>query len=151
MTRVKKFSISFFIILWVLVFHYESARALYLSPALNMELPKLKLLFPPAGWIMFYEVNKSWSTAEVYGLKDGQEKPDFIDPHRIFETRFVGFDNIRRNIMVNALDPRMSNQFCTFLKRKFPEYAHFQIALAGYPDLVKERPAKKYLKPIYQC
>ena len=150
MARWRRVSISVFVIFWILLFHYESLRAFYLSPLAGRPLSKFPLLFPPAGWIMFYEVDNSWSTAEVYGRKKIGE-PEFIDPHRIFETRFVGFDNIHRNIMVNALDGRRTADFCGFLKRKFPEYDAFIVFLAGYPELVPKGGRQKMYRPLYKC
>ena len=52
-------TITWFVIIWTAVFLYETFRASYLSPLLHRQLPKLPLLFPPAGWIMFYNVDKS--------------------------------------------------------------------------------------------
>lgn len=147
---MRKFLISVFVVFWILLFHYESLRAFYLSPVFGRQLPKWPLLFPPAGWIMFYEVGNSWSTAEVYGLKD-ESVPERIDPHRIFETRFVGFDNIRRNIMVNVLDGRRGRDFCAFLQRKFPHYSDFLVVHVGLPALVPKSAQRKVYQPLYQC
>ena len=100
---------------------------------------------------MFYEVGDSWSTAEVYGLRPGEMTAERIDPHRIFTTRFVGFDNIHRNIMVNAISDHPIPQFCSYLKRKFPEYTKFGVVLAGYSTLTKENPPKKRMRMLYEC
>ena len=150
MKKIRKVLISIFLVGWICLFHYESLRGFYLSPLLGFRLPKFPLLFPPAGWIMFYEVGASWSTAEVYGVRE-KGPPELIDPHRIFETRFVGFDNIHRNMMVNVLDQRRAPEFCAFLRRKFPAYSDFEVRIAGYPDLVFEKPPKKMERPLYQC
>ena len=64
--------ITGFVICWTLLFQYETLRANYLSPLVHRELPKLRLLFPPAGWIMFYNIDPHYGFAEVYGVKDGQ-------------------------------------------------------------------------------
>ncbi len=151
MTQARRITVSIFVVLWTLLFHYESLRTFYLTPLFGRSLPKFPLLFPPAGWIMFYQVDPSWSTAEVYGLKPESEKPEWIDPHRIFTTDFIGFDNIHRNIMVNVLDPRVAPHFCPYLKRKFPEYVKFIIVHAVFPDLVSEKPPQKYYQPLYPC
>lgn len=150
MIKVKKIAIVLFSILWILVFHYESLRAFYLSPLVGKQLPKIKFLFPPAGWVMFYEIQNYWSTAEVYGMID-EKTAKRIDPHKIFQTRFVGFDNIHRNIMVNVMDKRVAPQFCKFLNRKFPDYKGFVIGLIGYPRLVPEKPQTKVSRLLYQC
>ena len=97
--------ITLLVLCWTLVFQYETLRASYLGPWLKRELPKLPLLFPPAGWIMFYRVDRSYGYAEVYGVRDpgGREEPVLLDPHDIFETRAVGYDNIHRNVLVGVL------------------------------------------------
>lgn len=148
--KSRNILISIFVIFWLILFHYESLREFYLEPFLQRPLAKFPLLFPPAGWIMFYDVGNSWSTAEVYGLKENRE-PEYINPHKIFETRFVGFDNIHRNIMVNVLDERKQEAFCSFLKRKFPEYLSFVVVHAGYPTLVPREQKQKFSQPLYQC
>lgn len=148
-SRPRKIVISLFVILWTVLFHYESLRAFYLTPLFGRSLPKWPLLFPPAGWIMFYDVGSAWTTAEVYGLKGkGVER---IDPHQIFKTRFVGFDNIHRNIMVNVLDVRRGRDFCRFLERKFPEYTGFTVVHAGYRRLTPPSEQEKLYQPLYQC
>ena len=140
--------ISLFVIAWLLVFHYETFRLNYLSPLAGRELPKLKFLFPPAGWIMFFNVDQSYGTAEVYGNRGGE--PFFIDPHQIFRTRFVGYDNIHRNVMVGVLSPSVGEQFCGYLHRKFPQYDGFAVAYAAYPDVTQTPPKKSY-RVLYQC
>ena len=95
--RVRNAFITCFVILWILIFHYESLRYFYLQPLLQRPLPQTKFLFPPAGWIMFYNVGDTSGNVEVYGVKDGQSQ--LIDPHDIFRTRTFGFDNIHRGIL----------------------------------------------------
>ncbi len=113
-------AITWFVIVWTLIFQYETLRANYLSPLFNRQLPKLALLFPPAGWIMFFNVDKSYGLVEVYGMRDGQ--PVLIDPHQIFQTKAVGYDNIHRNVLVSVLSPSSigSAQQCIALSRSGP-------------------------------
>lgn len=140
--------ISLFVIVWIGVFHYETLRLNYLSPLAGRELPKLKFLYPPAGWIMFFNVDRSYGSAEVYGVREG--KPTLIDPHAIFSTRCVGYDNIRRNVLISVLSGAAAPQFCRFLARKFPQYEAFAVTYVMYPDLV-ERPGEKLYRLAYRC
>ena len=140
--------ISVFVIVWIAVFHYETLRLSYLSPLVGHQLPKLKFLYPPAGWIMFFNVDRSYGFAEVYGLKERQ--PFVIDPHEIFETRFVGYDNIRRNILISVLSSADSPRFCRYLRRKFPDYDTFAVMYGQYPDLI-DRPHTKLYQLAYRC
>lgn len=140
--------ITFFVILWLLVFNYESLRANYLNPLFHRELPKLKFLFPPAGWIMFFRVDESESKVEVYGIKN--ERYEYINPHRIFENRWLGYDNIRRNVLISVLPDFYSESFCRYLKRKFPSYDHFAVALVGYPSGVRY-PGERVMRFAYEC
>jgi len=165
--------ISLFVIAWIAIFHYETLRLNYLSPlacravpvwlrlkALFQEdlfhavsrqcppLPKLKFLYPPAGWIMFYNVDRSYGFAEVYGLQ--RDTPFLIDPHEIFETRFVWYDNIRRNVLISVLSFADARRFCTYLHRKFPRYDAFAVVYARYPDVVS-RPNDLLRQIAYRC
>ena len=147
MTR-RNIGISVFVILWLILFNYESLRLRYLCPALGCDLPKCHFLFPPAGWIMFFQVGPSEVRAEVYGKKG--EKLEKIDPHRIFDNRWLGYDNIRRNVLVTVLDPNTAPNFCPYLERKFPEYESFYIMQAVFPSVLKER-EKPELHTVYTC
>lgn len=140
--------ITIFVIVWLLVFHYESLRAFYLNPLFGTALPKLKFLFPPAGWIMFYNVDENEVRAEVYGQKNGALEK--INPHRIFNNRWLGYDNTRRNVLVSVLDPSNQKDFCPYLRRKFPEYERFAVVAAIYPSNLKY-PGKKILRLTYEC
>ena len=140
--------ITVFVIVWLLVFHYESLRYSYLRPLLHRELPKVPLLFPPAGWIMFYRVDASEGRAEVYGVRDGV--PELLDPHRIFATRFVWYDNICRNVLICALEQQVGPRFCHFLRRKFPAYSEFVIVYLQYPSVI-ERPWRPQRYGVYRC
>ena len=140
--------ITWFVICWTLVFHYETLRTNYLSPLVKRELPKLVLLFPPAGWIMFYNVDRSYGFAEVYGLRGGQ--PSLIDPHRIFSTKGVGYDNIHRNVLVGVLSEHHAPAFCRYLRRKFPDEEGFAVVYASYPDVI-QTPDQAVRQVAYRC
>jgi hypothetical protein len=97
---------------------------------------------------MFFHVDRSYGFAEVYGLK--QAEPFLIDPHEIFATRFVWYDNIHRNVLVSVLSAHDAPQFCTYLQRKFPQYASFAVVYATYPDVVAQpNTVLRYL--AYRC
>lgn len=147
MTR-RDIAISAFVVFWLGLFNYETFRLNYLSPLLGRELPKFKLLFPPAGWIMFYRVDEWDGRCEVFGLKGGRRKP--IDPHRIFADRYVGYDNIRRNILVTALEGPYAREFCRYLHGKFPEYEAFEVDEVVVPSVL-ERPQRNIDRPAYKC
>ncbi len=147
----KKFRntiISVFVVLWLAVFHYESIRHFYLEHLFGRTLPKVKFLFPPAGWIMFYNVGNGFTDVEVYGVKD--KTLVLIDPHDIFRTRTIGFDNIHRGILGEVADPEMSRRFCPYLHRLFPYFDNFVIVGVYYPDMAKE-PYEKRQAVQYQC
>ena len=140
--------ISIFVVLWILLFHYESTRHFYFEPLFKRDLPKMKFLFPPAGWIMFFNVSDRYGLAEVYGVKEG--RPHLIDPHQILLTRAIGYDNIHRNALVGVLSRESSRAFCAFLKRKFPYFDTFLVTYAEYPSLVKQ-PFEKLQSVAYEC
>jgi hypothetical protein len=140
--------ITVFVIIWLVVFNYESVRLFYLSPLFHRELPKIKFLFPPAGWVMFYQVGNSYGHAEVYGIKDGRGQ--LIDPHQVLQTRAIGYDNINRNALVAVLDQRAAQPFCRYLKRKFPYFDSFAVTYVNYPSVI-ERPFEKNQGLMYEC
>ena len=140
--------ISLFVLAWIALFHYETLRLNYLSPLVGRELPKLKFLYPPAGWIMFFNVDRSYGYAEVFGSR--QDHAELIDPHAIFTTRFVGYDNIHRNVLVSVLSQHSAAQFCQYLRRKFPHDDAFAVVYAAYPDLA-DRPDEVQRRIAYQC
>ena len=144
----RSIPITWFVLCWTLLFQYESLRANYLSTFFKRPLPKLALLFPPAGWIMFYNVDRSYGFAEVYGIR-GTELT-WLDPHAVLETKAVGYDNIRRNVLVGVLYQDRAQNFCRFLRRKFPIYDEFLIAYAEYPDVVNT-PKRILRRPAYRC
>ena len=146
--KFRNKAISVFVLVWCLVFHYESLRANYLGPLVGHKLPKVKFLFPPAGWIMFFQVDEVEAGVEVYGFRE--ERPVLIDPHRIFRTRWLGYDNIHRNIMISVLNPFTNGRFCSFLRRKFPEYERFLVVETVWPSNSRY-PGKKLIKPVYGC
>lgn len=131
--RLRNFGISLFVIVWLAVFHYESIRYFYLNPFFGRELPKVKFLFPPAGWVMFFNVGNGFGATQVYGLKDGRQQT--IDPHQILQTREIGYDNIHRNVLSTVLTPGLREDFCKFLKRKFPYFDGFWVTYINYPAL----------------
>ena len=141
-------AITWFVICWSLVFFYETFRASYLSPLFGRQLPKLPLLFPPAGWIMFFNVDRSYGFAEVYGTRNGQRT--LLDPHDIFSTKAVGYDNIHRNMLVGVLSQHEAQPFCRYLMRKFPAYDEFLVVYAQYPD-VANQPDTVYRQVAYRC
>ena len=145
---MRNICISIFVLVWLIVFHYESTRYFYLEPFFKQDLPKLKFLFPPAGWIMFFNVDESYGLAEVYGVKGGQK--ELIDPHRIFVTKAVGYDNIHRNVLSGVLSYGIQQRFCSFLWRKFPDYDYFMVVAAYYPSVIK-KPGEKIYRPAYVC
>lgn len=140
--------ISIFVVLWLLIFNYESIRYYYLNPFFKRELPKVKLLFPPAGWIMFYNVADSYGHVEVYGFKEGQTQ--LIDPHQILQTRAIGYDNIHRNALVTVLSADMVKPFCAHLFRNFQYFEGFVVTYVNYPSVVGQS-FKKVQNIAYEC
>ena len=140
--------ISLFVSVWLVVFGYESFRAHYLNPLIGRPLPKVKWLFPPAGWIMFYNVQASYGFAQVYGVKGSTLTP--IDPHQIFRTQAIGYDNIRRNVLVGVLNDFYAPSFCRYLRWKFPHYDNFAVVEAAYPDVI-QTPQKVMGRIAYRC
>ena len=147
-TRLRNIVISIFAVLWIFVFHYESICYFYLDPHFKNPLPKVKFLFPPAGWIMFFNVGDSYGNVEVYGIKG--ESIQIIDPHDIFRTRTVGFDNIHRGILGEVADINRAKDFCAFLRRRFPYYDRFAVTAVYYPSVTKN-PYERYQQVRYQC
>ena len=145
-------AISGFVILWTLVFFYQTLRVNHLSPLLRpivgRELPRIPLLFPPAGWIMFYQIDPVYGFAEVYGVLDGD--PVQLDPHDIFETRAIGYDNIHRNVRVGVLYQERGAAFCRYLQRKFPAYDNFVVVHGRYPDVINT-PDHIQRQGLYRC
>jgi hypothetical protein len=146
--QIRNTFISVFVILWLVIFYYESTCVYYLQPFLKRELPKMKFLFPPAGWIMFYNIEDNFGFAEVYGVKNGN--PQLIDPHQILQTRAIGYDNINRNALITVLSPGMQDVFCPFLKRKFPYFEKFFVTYVQYPHLT-EQPFERMQTVAYTC
>ena len=140
--------ITLFVSFWIILFHYESIRYFYLNPLFHKDLPKMRFLFPPAGWIMFFNVNDSFGYVEVYGVKG--EQTQLIDPHDIFRTRTIMFDNIHRNILSTVADPRLAQSFCGFLRYRFPGFDRFLVTSVYYPSLTKD-PYKRQQSVQYQC
>ncbi|MBI3010721.1 MAG: hypothetical protein HYY57_07050 [Candidatus Omnitrophica bacterium] len=97
---------------------------------------------------MFFQIGRSYGFAEVYARKDNQWK--LLKPHEIFKTRFVGYDNFRRNVLSVALDPRYAASFCRYLFWRLPQYEAFTVAWVEYPDLI-ETPDDVVRQPAYRC
>lgn len=146
--RLRNVFITMFVIVWTIVFHYESLRFFYLNSFFEKPLPKVKFLFPPAGWIMFYAVSDSFGYVEVYGVKEGVSQ--LIDPHDIFRTRTIGFDNIHRNILSTVSNRQLARPFCTYLERRFSYFDRFLITVVYYPSISKE-PHRRLQEVRYQC
>lgn len=148
--KKRNILISIFVALWLGLFFYESTRHFFLNQmsrrVLKRDLPKVKMLFPPAGWIMFYRVDPQTGYVQVYGVRDG--KWEVVDPHTIIETRTVGFDNIHRGILGAFLRKRY--EACRFLVRKFPFYDKFVLTQVYYPDVGAD-PSNRLEKVVYQC
>jgi hypothetical protein len=146
--KIRNIIISIFVICWLLLFHYESIRYFYLQPHFKQPLPKLKFLFPPAGWIMFFNVDDRYSYAEVYGIKNGI--PQMINAHDIVKTRFIGFDMVQRNVLSTVLEPRLRPSFCGAMHQNFPEFDRFIVTIVQYPALTKSRYERQQAE-VYQC
>lgn len=162
-------AIGCFVACWLALFCYETFRAGYLSRLVlrlrsalapskaegrveglaGRPLPKFSLLFPPAGWIMFYNVDRSYGFAEVYA-QTPPGAPALLDPHDIFETTAVGYDNIHRNVLVGVLSREHAPNFCRYLRRKFPEAQLFTVVYAQYPDVVNA-PDEIRRQIAYRC
>ena len=140
--------ISVFVIIWLAVFYYESTCYYYLQPLFKRGLPRMKFLFPPAGWIMFYNIGDNFGYTQVYGVKEGN--PEAIDPHQILQTRAIGYDNINRNALLSMLSPSQADIFCPFLKRKFPYFEKFLVTYVEYPRLT-EQPLERTQTVVYEC
>lgn len=144
----RNVAITWFVIVWALLFHYETLRANYLSPLAGRALPKTFFLFPPAGWIMFFNVDASYGFAEVYGnARSGSVK---LDPHDVFSTNAIGYDNIHRNVLVGVLSRGTAPAFCRYLRRKFPVYESFTVLYGVYPDLIAQPDDVRY-QVAYRC
>ncbi|MDE2027065.1 MAG: hypothetical protein KGK03_00580 [Candidatus Omnitrophica bacterium] len=146
--QLRNTFISIFVVVWLAVFYYESTCEYYWQPLLQRSLPRMKFLFPPAGWVMFYNIGDDFGYAQVYGVKDGE--PQAIDPHQILRTRAIGYDNIHRNALISVLEPGVSDSFCPYLKRRFPYFDKFIVSYVDYPHLTKQ-PWARTETVAYEC
>jgi hypothetical protein len=146
--RLRNVLISLFVILWTILFHYESTRHFYLEPWLGRPLPMTPFLFPPAGWIMFFNVDDQFGYVEVYGFKNNV--PQLIDPHQIVLTRDIGYDNIHRNILSDVASSSVKEPFCRYLQRKFPYFDGFVVTSVYYPSLT-QAPHRRVHRIHYTC
>lgn len=148
MNKWRNTFITVFVIFWCLAFHYESVRHFYLNPLFDRNLPKIKFLFPPAGWIMFFRVDSAYGHRQIYGVKD--EQAFEIDPHEVFRVRTIGFDNVHRGVVSGAADPRNRLMFCRQLYKRFEGYEDFRVVYTFYPDFIDE-PLTRYQRVLYGC
>lgn len=140
--------ITVFVICYTLTFHYESLRHFYLNPLFKKELPAVRFLFPPAGWIMFYRVDRQYGFTEVYGVKGKQQQ--LIDPHEIFKVRTIGFDNIHRGVLGTVTYRENAQSFCKHLHANFDYFDEFIVVSHYYPDFV-EKPFERKDYIQYRC
>jgi len=140
--------ITVFVVLWCLAFHYESIRHFYLNPLFGQSLPKIKFLFPPAGWIMFYRVDNAYGHIRIFGIKEDRNYE--IDPHEIFRVRTIGYDNIHRGVISSAASQRNSRAFCQHLYKRFNNFDDFKILYSYYPNFIKD-PHLTYQQVLYSC
>jgi len=148
MNKWRNRFITLFVILWCLAFHYESVRHFYLQPLIGWSLPKIKFLFPPAGWIMFYRVDNSYGNIRIFGVKN--DRPYEVDPHEVFRVRTIGYDNIHRGVIGSAASQRNKRKFCRHLTKRFDYYEDFIIAYELYPDFIAE-PHERIQQILYSC
>ena len=148
MKKWRNIFITIFVILWCCAFHYESIRHFYLNPIFDRSLPKIKFLFPPAGWIMFFRVDESYGHLRIFGFKD--EKIHEIDPHEIFKVRTIGFDNIHRGVIGSAASRRNRHAFCKHLFKHFDTFDNFRVVYSHYPNYVTN-PYESFEQILYAC
>lgn len=146
--RWRHVMISLFVIGWLGVFHYESIRYYYLNPWFKKQLPKIQWLYPPAGWIMFFHIDKSYGFAQVYAQTGNQIR--LIEPHEIFRTRAIMYDNIRRNALISILSPALQQKTCDYLKWRFEGVERFLVTYNQIPD-VTQKPLVKLEALAYEC
>jgi len=148
MNKWRNRFITVFVILWCLAFHYESVRHFYLQPLFKQSLPKIKFLFPPAGWIMFYRVDNAYGHRQIFGVKGDQTYE--IDPHEVFRVRTIGFDNVHRGVVSGAAARRNNRAFCQHLHKRFKDMDDFKIVHTYYPDFIEE-PNLRFQQILYGC
>jgi hypothetical protein len=146
--KTQNILITLFVIVWLLLFTYESVKTFYLEPFFKRPLAKTKFLFPPAGWIMYFNVDDTFGYYEVFGVKGTNIVP--LDPHEVIRTRTIMFDNIHRGILGTAANQAHAPKFCRYLKFRFPEFDKFVVTGNYYPSISKE-PYNRIQKILYQC
>jgi len=97
---------------------------------------------------MFYAVGDEFGNVNVYGKRD--DELQLIDPHDIFRTRTIGYDNIHRGILTHVADVRVSRDFCRFLKYRFPSFENFFVSVVYYPSVTKDKYQRRQ-QTKYQC
>jgi len=150
--RIRNAAISLFVVIWLFIFHFESTRYFYykepIAKKIEEVVPKFKFLFPPIGWIMFYNIDDSFGHVIVYGKKGDETQP--LDPHEIFRTRTIGYDNIHRGILGTASYKQNVHRFCRFLYHRFEYFDTFIVSMAHYPQRSVE-PYKRIQNVLYTC
>jgi len=97
---------------------------------------------------MFFNVDDQFAHTEVYGVKNNE--PQLIDPHLIFRTRTIGFDNIHRNVLSEVLSTQEEKPFCRYLRWRFTDFDRFLVTVVVYPSVIKE-PFHRVQQLVYEC
>ncbi len=98
---------------------------------------------------MFFNVDDHAANVEIFGIKEGKPA-QLIDPHQIFQTRQIAYDNIHRGVMFSFMAEHARPQACRFLLRKFPYFQKFLVTYVEYPSPSKS-PMEQNRYVIYQC
>ncbi len=142
--RLRDHFISLFVVIWLMVFMLNTTRHLLLEPFLKRSFPGFslalavnKFLFPPAGPIMFFNVDDSFGFYRVSGIKNG--KLFDLNPHEVILNRTLFYDNIHRGVLGAIGDPGSVVSFCRWMHGRFPEFDDFAVGVRQYPALKKSR------------
>ena len=154
-SRLRDQFISIFVVIWLLVFMYNTARHFLLRPLWTkffpqsaIEFPINKFLFPPAGPIMFYNVDDSFGSFRVSGIKDGQLYE--LNPHQVVLNRTLFYDNIHRGVLGVVAARESIPDFCRMMVRRFPEFDDIAVGIRQYPSLIRSRTLYKE-GWLYRC
>ncbi len=153
--RLRDCFINYFVVIWLFLFFYYNTRSFLLEPFLRgafrnptLTLEGNKFLFPPAGPIMFYNVNSAFGHHRVLGIKN--EEAFELDPHDIYLTRTFFYDNVHRGVLGEIGDLSNAPSFCYTMYRRMPEFDDFVVTLRVYPSLTTSRYVYRE-KLIYHC